>query len=129
MRSSRHTYSGALEVTRSCSAGAYHKAHPAATRSMKTETIEASVYRIPLATPIQAASTPVMTEFDLVMVRLRDSDGASGCGYTVLSAGQGAAVAAIVDNVFAKIVLTEDPRRIQWLWSRMWRSHHYAGRG
>ena len=23
----------------------------------------------------------------------------------------------------------EDPRRIEWLWQRMWKTHHYAGRG
>jgi len=96
---------------------------------MKIENVETTLYRIPLPTPIQAASTPVMTEFDLVMARVRDSDGATGCGYTVLSAGQGAGVAAIIDNVFANIARDEDPRRIEWLWSRMWRAHHYAGRG
>lgn len=96
---------------------------------MKIDNVETRLYRIPLPTPIQAASTPVMTDFDLVMARVRDSDGATGCGYTVLSAGQGVGVAAIIDNVFAPIARDEDPRRIQWLWSRMWRAHHYAGRG
>src|SRR6476660_6085574 len=89
--------------------------------NMKIDNIETLLYRIPLPTPMQAASTPVMTEFDLVMVRLRDSDGAAGCGYTVLSAGQGPGVAAIIDNVFAKIALAEDPSRIEWLWACMWR--------
>ncbi|NKB70039.1 MAG: uroporphyrinogen decarboxylase [Candidatus Latescibacteria bacterium] len=70
-----------------------------------------------------------MSQFDLVMVKLRDSDGVSGCGYTVLMAGQGASVAMIIDNVLADIVGQEDPRRIEWIWSRMWRTHHYAGRG
>ena len=96
---------------------------------MKIDNVETTLYRIPLPTPIQAASTPVMTEFDLVMARVRDSYGATGCGYTVLSAGQGVGVAAIIDNVFAHIARDEDPRRIEWLWSRMWRAHHYAGRG
>jgi len=96
---------------------------------MEIDNVQTLLYRIPLPTPIQAASTPVMTEFDLVMVRLRDSEGATGCGYTVLSAGHGQALAAIIDNAFASIVLSEDPRRIEWLWARMWRAHHYDGRG
>jgi L-alanine-DL-glutamate epimerase-like enolase superfamily enzyme len=96
---------------------------------MKIETVDTTLYRIPLPVPIQAASTPVMTQFDLVMVRLRDGDGAIGSGYTVLSAGQGAGVAAIIENVFAAMVRGEDPRCIESLWARMWRTHHYAGRG
>jgi len=96
---------------------------------MKLDKIETFLYRIPLPTPMQAASTPVITEFDLVMVRLRDSDGAPGCGYTALSACQGRSVAAIVDDVFANVALAVDPRRIEAAWARMWRTHHYAGRG
>src|SRR4051794_2429294 len=96
---------------------------------MKLDTVETTLHRIPLPAPIQAACTPVMTAFDLVMVRVRDAEGTQGCGYTVLSAGQGASVAAIVNNVFAPIALREDARRIEWLWAQMWRAHHYSGRG
>lgn len=95
----------------------------------RIETLETILYRIPLAVPVQAASTGVMSDFDMVMVRLRDSDGVEGCGYTALMAGQGAAVATIIDNVYADIVRAEDPRRIEWVWSRLWRTQHYAGRG
>ena len=95
----------------------------------RIEWLETTIYRIPLTVPVQAASTDVMSEFDLVMVRLRDADGAEGCGYTVLMAGQGASVAAIIDNTYAAIVAAEDPRRIAWIWSRMWKAQRYAGRG
>ena len=95
----------------------------------RIDSIETIVYRIPLAEPVQAASTAVMSAFDMVMVRLRDSDGAEGCGYTALMAGQGASVAAIIDNTYAEIVRAEDPRRIEWIWSRMWNTQRYAGRG
>lgn len=96
---------------------------------MKIDRLESIHYRIPLSTPVEAASHGVMREFDMVGVRLRDSDGAEGCGYTILNAGHGASAKAIIDNVFSKTVLAEDPRRIEWNWSRMWRSHHYSGRG
>ena len=56
---------------------------------MRTDKVEINLYRIPLPTPIQAASTDVMTGFDLVMARVWDSDGASGCGYTLVHQGQG----------------------------------------
>jgi len=42
---------------------------------MKIDQLETGLYRIPLPEPIQAASTPVIVDFDLVTVRLRDSDG------------------------------------------------------
>jgi len=96
---------------------------------MKIERIETTLYRIPLATPVEAASHGVMREFDLVAVRLTDSAGGRGCGYTVLNAGHGDAVIPIIDNVFSKTLLADDPRCIERMWARMWRSHHYSGRG
>ena len=96
---------------------------------MKIERIETTLFRIPLATPVEAASHGVMSEFDMVAVRLTDSGGGTGCGYTVLNAGHGDAVVPIINNVFSKSLLVEDPRCIERLWTRMWRSHHYSGRG
>jgi L-alanine-DL-glutamate epimerase-like enolase superfamily enzyme len=96
---------------------------------MKIERIETTLYRIPLATPVEAASHGVMREFDMVAVHLTDSAGGRGCGYTVLNAGHGDAVIPIVDNVFSKTLLADDPRCIERMWARMWRSHHYSGRG
>jgi L-alanine-DL-glutamate epimerase-like enolase superfamily enzyme len=91
--------------------------------------IETLLFRIPLATPVEAAAHGVMSAFDMVVVRLRDSDGATGCGYTALHAGHGNAIVSIVDNVFRPQLLSQDPRRIEWLWAQLWRSHHYSGRG
>jgi L-alanine-DL-glutamate epimerase-like enolase superfamily enzyme len=96
---------------------------------VKIDRIETRLYRIPLPTPVEAASHGVMQEFDMVAVRLLAADGATGCGYTILNAGHGGGAAAVINNAFAPIVLSEDPRRIEWLWARMWRSHHYSGRG
>lgn len=96
---------------------------------MAIEHIQTDLYRLPLPTPVQAASTGVMREFDMVVSRIRDADGAEGSGYTVMMPGQGAAAAAIIDRVFADILRGADAGRIEWLWRRMWRAHHYAGRG
>jgi L-alanine-DL-glutamate epimerase-like enolase superfamily enzyme len=101
----------------------------AGTLTMKIERIETMLYRIPLATPVEAASHGVMSEFDMVAVRLTDSGGGTGCGYTVLNAGHGDAIIPIVNNVFSATLLADDPRCIERMWARMWRSHHYSGRG
>ncbi len=95
----------------------------------RIEQTEATLFRIPLSTPVEAASHGVMSAFDLVVARIRDSDGVEGCGYTVLHAGHGGALMAIITEVFGPMLAGEDPRRIEWLWSRMWRAHHYSGRG
>jgi L-alanine-DL-glutamate epimerase-like enolase superfamily enzyme len=97
--------------------------------AVKIERIETKIFRIPLATPVEAAGHGVMSEFDMVAVRLTDSAGGTGCGYTVLNAGHGDAVVPIIDNVFSKTLLAEDSRCIERMWARMWRSHHYSGRG
>ena len=96
---------------------------------MAVEHVQTDLYRLPLPTPVQAASTGVMSEFDMVVARIRDADGAEGAGYTVLMPGQGAAVAAIIERTLTGILRGADPARIEWLWRRMWRAHHYAGRG
>lgn len=96
---------------------------------MKIDRLDVNIYRIPLPEPIEAAAAGVMRGFDMVMVRITDSDGAIGTGYTVLHQGQGLAVAAIIGNVFQDMLLGEDPRLIERHWQRLWHAHHYAGRG
>lgn len=91
--------------------------------------LQVDLFRMPLPEPIEASAAGVMREFDLVMVRAADADGVTGCGYTVLHAGQGASVAAIADGPFRSAVTGEDADRIEWLWRRCWKAHHYAGRG
>ena len=87
------------------------------------------LYRLPLPVPMEASAAGVMTAFDMVAVRITASDGASGCGYTVLHEGQGASIAAIADLPFREAIMGEDADRIEWLWRRMYKKHHYAGRG
>ena len=62
----------------------------------KVKALETILYRLPLPEPVEAAAAGVMAAFELVMVRLIDTDGAEGCGYTALMVNQGAAVAKII---------------------------------
>ena len=95
----------------------------------KITNLETILYRLPLPEPVEAAATGVMSEFEMVMVRITDTDGNQGCGYTGLMVNQGASVAKIIENICADIVESSDPRQIEWIWSSIWRLHHYAGRG
>ncbi len=96
---------------------------------MKIERLDVDTFRIPLPEPIEAAAAGVMTGFDMVLVRITDSDGASGSGYTVCHLGQGPAIATIVDQTFRGHLMDQDPRLIERHWQRLWHTHHYAGRG
>jgi L-alanine-DL-glutamate epimerase-like enolase superfamily enzyme len=96
---------------------------------MKLDRLDIQLFRIPLPEPIEAAAAGVMRGFDMVMVRATDSDGATGTGYTVLHQGQGHSIAAIITHVFHDLLVGQDPRMIEAHWQRLWRAHHYAGRG
>lgn len=91
--------------------------------------IRIDLFRLPLPEPMEASAAGVMTGFDMVAARITDDEGATGCGYTVLHQGQGGAVAAIADGPFRDILAGADPDRIEWLWRRMYKATHYAGRG
>ncbi len=82
------------------------------------ESFEVILYLLPLPEPVGAAASGVMREFEMVMVRIRDTDGNEGCGYTALMVNQGAAVSKIIENVCAQVVKSEDPQNIEWIWSR-----------
>ncbi len=96
---------------------------------MKIERVDISLHRLPLPTPVAGASTGVMSEFDMVLATIVDSDGASGTGYTVTLAGQGQPIAVMARDSFTPLLIGEDPRRVEQLWQKLWRSHHYVGRG
>ena len=67
---------------------------------MKLTSIDTTLYRIPLPVPIQAASTSIMKGFDMVMVRVTDNDGNTGCGYTVMHEGFGGSILTTVQENF-----------------------------
>ena len=47
----------------------------------KIASVSVGHYRIPLDTPLSDSTHGVMTAFELVTVRVRDTDGAEGTGY------------------------------------------------
>ncbi len=93
------------------------------------ERMEVDLFRLPLPVPVEASAAGLMKGFDMVTVRLVDSDGVTGSGYTVLHEGQGASIAKVVDLPFRETLMGADPDRIEWLWRQMYKRHHYAGRG
>ena len=97
---------------------------------MQIERVETELYHIPLARPMVDAIHGVQSEFSLVVVQIITDEGATGFGYTY-SVGQvgGTSIATLVKDDLSPILLGEDPRRIEHLWSKMWWALHYVGRG
>lgn len=95
----------------------------------KIASVSVGHYRIPLDTPLSDSTHGVMTAFELVTVRVRDTDGAEGTGYTYTTGRNGGAIQSILAREIPEIVAGEEADRIEHLWNRVWWGLHYGGRG
>src|SRR6266481_1630042 len=86
-------------------------------------------YRIPLPVVLSDSTHGDIAEFELVTVRLRDTAGAEGLGYTYTVGKGGAAIAALIERDLRPLVIGAEPDRIEALWQRMWWGLHFGGRG
>lgn len=93
------------------------------------ERVRTDLYRIPLPTRLTDSTHGAMMDFELITVRIEDSDGATGLGYTYTVNHGGAAVATMVDKDLRGCLLGADAEQIEKIWQSMWWRLHYAGRG
>src|SRR5579871_358999 len=98
-------------------------------RSMKIASVDAGLYRIALPVALSDSTHGTITHFELITVRLRDSDGAEGVGYTYTVGAGGAAVHALIDQGLRPVLIGADADLIESLWNKMWWRLHYGGRG
>src|SRR5690349_2974119 len=91
--------------------------------------VRSDLYRIPLPTVLTDSTHGEMRDFELVTVRLLDSDGAEGVGYTYTVGAGGAAIHSLVARELAPVVTGRSANDIEALWQRMWWAIHYGGRG
>jgi len=96
---------------------------------MSLREIRADHHRIPLPVALSDSTHGTIREFELVTVRLRDSDGAEGVGYTYTVGAGGAAVHALIARDLVPLLAGRDAERIEALWQTMWWGLHYGGRG
>lgn len=95
----------------------------------KIETIQTDVYQVPLAEVLTDSTHGTMADFELVTVRITDSDGADGMGYTYAVNSGAAAFAVLIDRYLTPILLGREADETDRLWQDMWWKVHYAGRG
>ena len=96
---------------------------------MKIEAVRTDRFRIPLPEALSDSTHGVMSHFELVAVRLTDSDRAEGVGYTYTVDCGGGAVAALIRDDLADWLPGRDPRRVERLWHDMGWRLHFVGRG
>ena len=96
---------------------------------MRIATLETGLYRIALPVALSDSTHGTITHFELITVRLRDTDGAEGVGYTYTVGAGGAAVHALIDQGLRPVLLGADAENIEALWQKMWWHLHYGGRG
>jgi len=91
--------------------------------------LETGFYRIPLPTVLTDSMHGEMRAFELNTIRIRDSDGAEGVGYTFTVGRNGAAIDAVLSREFPEIMAGEEADEIERLWHKAWWALHYGGRG
>ena len=96
---------------------------------MIIEGVETKHYLLPLTHPMTDASHGVMTDFEVVLVKLQTDCGLAGHGYTYTIGCGGAAIRSLIDQDLKPALLGADADRIEEIWGRMWWRLHYIGRG
>lgn len=91
--------------------------------------VRSELYRIPLPVTLTDSTHGEMSHFQLITVRLTDTDGAEGVGYTYTVGANGHAIAATIAHDLAPLLAGESPDLIEALWQKMWWRLHYGGRG
>lgn len=95
----------------------------------RIDSVRTDLYRIPLAQPLTDSTHGTMVDFELITVRITDSDGVCGLGYTYTVNYGGAAVAVMIDKYLAPVIEGSDADANERVWQDMWWTLHYAGRG
>ena len=92
--------------------------------------IYADQYRVPLGIRLSDSTHGGMSEFGLILVRLVDSEGRIGLGYTYTVNNIGSsAVWKIIESDLTPLLQAANPNQIDKLWHQMWWHLHFVGRG
>ena len=93
------------------------------------KSIRTDFYRVPLPTVLTDSMHGTMLDFELVTVRVTDSDGMEGLGYTYAVNSGAAAFKVLIDKYLAPVLQEQDADATEKRWYDMWWMVHYAGRG
>ena len=91
--------------------------------------VQTDHYLIPLPRVLEDSMHGAMRGFEVVTVRITDSDGAQGVGYTFTCGVNGGAIADILRREMGPMVTGRDPALIEAIWRDVFWAFHYGGRG
>jgi L-alanine-DL-glutamate epimerase-like enolase superfamily enzyme len=91
--------------------------------------VETGFYRIPLSVTLTDSTHGEMKAFELITIRLHDSEGVEGVGYTYTVGRNGGAVADILRRDIPELIEDEEADDTEATWQRIWWALHYGGRG
>ena len=84
------------------------------------QNIQVDQYRIPLPVVLSDSTHGDMTAFELVTVRVRDTDGAEGVGYTYTVGRGGSAIRALIADDLGPLMVGRDADLVEENWMQMW---------
>ena len=85
-------------------------------------------YHVPLPVVLTASMHGEMKYFELGTVRLTDSDGAEGMGYTYTVCAGGGGIHSMIVRDLTPRLINQPAENIEALWQKMWWTLH-GGRG
>jgi L-alanine-DL-glutamate epimerase-like enolase superfamily enzyme len=103
-------------------------ASPGQGASMKISSIETGLYRIPMAEPL-VDSTVRLTDWELVVARVRTDTNLTGVGWSYTIGTGGTAIRALIDDALAPHVLGQDPLHVERINERLWWAVSRMGTG
>jgi L-alanine-DL-glutamate epimerase-like enolase superfamily enzyme len=89
--------------------------------------VQACTVRVPLSRPLSFSTRAVQAR-EYCLVRVRDEDGVEGIGFNYAGTSGGSVVATAVRDLFAGVVVGEDPYRVEGLWREMYQEGLLHGR-
>jgi L-alanine-DL-glutamate epimerase-like enolase superfamily enzyme len=91
--------------------------------------IRPDFYHIPLPVVLTDSTHGEMGYFELVTVRVMDSEGVEGVGYTYTVGAGGGAIHDMIRRDLTPVLVGQQAANIEALWQKMWWTLHYGGRG
>jgi L-alanine-DL-glutamate epimerase-like enolase superfamily enzyme len=95
----------------------------------RIKTTEVGFYRIPLTVTLSDSTHGEIKAFELITIRVQDSDGAEGVGYTYTVGRSGGAIADILRREISELIEGREADDTEAIWHHVWWSLHYGGRG
>lgn len=93
------------------------------------KSVQTDYFLVPLEVVLSDSTHGTIPHFELVTVRVTDSDGAVGLGYTYAVNSGGRAFQALIEGYLGPVVVGQDPDNSEKIWQNMWWAVHYSGRG